>query len=243
MNIWGDILIIIIISLILSAIYTYLRKLIHTDHLEPGVISILGYSVSLVGFFLTLLLSFTITSYATRYSLLKNQILQDSEDLMLLIKYLKRLPNTSSILDSISKYATYIAGRIDEGVSFIDGVHDELYNDINDKVLEYVQNNSTPFNSELLSRLKSSEAISRDYDNRANRYIFYMCIFFAVLTLIGFLYISVPDVKIMFTIDFCLIGIIVASLYIIYIYGQPFGNASIGINSQSYQDVLKMLQK
>lgn len=241
-NLFYDLLIIIVTSLVLTFGYTYLRKFIKTDHLSPTVINILGYSISLVGFFLILLLTFTITNYLNRYNILYNLGLEKSEDLILLVNILKILDNTEPILENIEKYVVYTIDRIDSGKEYIDDIQDQLYNTINLQLLNYVKTYNTPFNDEILLKVKYFDTISTNNTNNANEYLYYMTFFFSILTLIGFLFIGVSDSKIQYIIDFCLISVIIASLYIIYVYSKPFGTTSVRIDSNNYKQILKYIR-
>lgn len=230
-----DILIVVIISLVLTVIYEFIKQKIPVlDHDTQDVIN---YTAAFVGIFVVLLLTFTITNYMNRYTDLIDDIQDDTNEMILITEFLKQSPNSQDILDVIRKYSQTVLNNPNDlnTISL-------LYYQINRKIIQYVNTTSTPYNDEILSRLRANHSISKNIElyNIVDDFLFAMTIFFLIITLIVFLYIRIPIKIVQYTIDFCIIAITVGAVYIIYRLNSLYKTA-IRINPSPYNEILEII--
>lgn len=232
-----DVLIIIIASVIITVIYELIKS--RVPALDHDTQDIVNYGAAFIGLFVTLLLTFTISNYLSRYGNLVENVSQDASELAVIIRYMKVLPNSDPVLQSIRNYVDYLNDNPDN----IQKIYD-LYSEINKNIIQYVKSNTTPFNDEILSRIRANQAISRSFDlyNIVNDFLFIISLFFLILTLIVFLFIRVPVKWVQYAIDFCIIAVVVGSMYIIYKLNQQYVNIA-KIQPNPYQFIISLLDE
>lgn len=236
MNILTDILIILLVSIILTGIFAFLRKFI--PQYDKDTVDTINYIFTFVALFVSLILTFTISNLLTRYNTLSDNIIDDVERLSVITRFLQQIEGSDEILNDIRDFSTYVLQENrDLDVLFT------KYSKINKNIVRFIKTNNTPFNSEILSRFKVNQVVSRELltNLNGNNYLFYITLFFTIIALVLLLFIQIGNYKLQWLLDFSIFTIIIASLYVIYIYSYPFKNTSVKISFKPFNKLITIL--
>jgi len=232
------------LSLIITYIYTTSREFYRKVSNEEltVVVPIMG----LTSLLFSLLATFTISNLWNRYQDIRLALVTQLNQLRLIYRTVKLLPDTQKIQKTIKIYAHSLATTQLEALSrdktspFTESLHRELVQDL----LEYTQDNN-PVNIDVItSNLYTGEIGEQLLTSDINRALYFVLLLTAILTLAAFWFLNIDNSTVQFYLDLITIMIIGLALYLVYELSNPFSSDLLRTSFTSiYTDFLNELDR
>lgn len=239
MQVWVLFLVYIIIALIIALLFTRSRSL-HRP-LTDQEKSIAKPLTSLSAIIFALLLGFTVSNFFTRFTDIRNTIIDEVTNLELIYRILKRQPDNQVAIDAMKAYLqsvvteewTALENRKDTPIT------EELYRKMDTAIIEYVQTHASGSDNSILERLSTDERRKRLVTAlQENNTLIIFIVIAALITLLGFWLLSDNSSQMMFLFDFSIIAVITIGIFLLVIFDRPFSVQGVGLTNQVYQDLL-----
>ena len=231
----------VLIAVIIAILISQTR----TAHIEDGGI-IKGY-VGWVMVIYGLILGFSLTNFYSRYVAMRNAFIKDATNYQLIYEFFIKMdksPEIDDIINSILKYLELISSI---GIDYKEKlkISDNIYKDMNTKIINYLKNNQTSFTNNILSRLNTNIEIKKLADEiEAGQYYIAILCFLVIFIIIPLaISTSMLDRKIQFLLDFSILIIISTALYLCEILNNPFIQSPISFNLSMYSDLIDTIKK
>lgn len=212
------------ISLIITYTYTISRDLYRKVSNEElaVVIPIMGLTSLLFAFLAT----FTISNLWNRYQDIRFALVTQLNQLRLIYRTIKGLPDTQKIQEKIKIYVHSLATTQLEALSRdkTSPFTESIYRDLMQDLLEYTQNNN-PINIDIItSNLYNGEIGEQLLTSDINRALYFVLLLTAILTLAAFWFLNIDNSTVQFYLDLITIMIIGLALYLVYELSNPFSS-------------------
>lgn len=193
----------------------------------------------------SVILGFTIGNFYNRYIDIRNTLVNEVINLQIIYRIFKVLPNSEGVVESIKKYTESVL--LDLKCSLQNGYYSQkteyLYMNMDNTIIKYFNEyNTNSFLTSVISRLSTSQRI-KVIDQEIRTGDFYINILWVLfsLILIPLYFAKMPNKKIQFVIEFCLLSIFISGIVLCGYINNPFVETPVTLKLTMYSDFLNEL--
>ena len=234
-----------IFYLLLALILSILLSQSRFKELSPTIDTIISTNVSWCIVIYAIILGFSISNFYNKYILIRDTFVKEATNIKLTYQIFKSLPSSierDNVLESVEKYVISVKTTLIKSLSNYeyDKLTNDLYHNMNTQIINYI--NTYPngvFNNNILLRMSTSDYIKQiTNEMNANKYYITLLWFLLIFVIFPLWLINLKNKLLQFTLDFCLLVILISCIYLCDVLSNPFVNSPVSINLKIFDDLL-----